>query len=340
MANQQQEEDFLTEDPEISSQKVVLLSFLSPEKILNNKDIFLFQQFLKDYAIQWRTSKFEAWFAEQITGMNKKLEDIAGKLEKVSGPESEAAASATASASALCAAEVRQNLLRVDSFVEEFQQYTRKNTREITQTGLQDEYDSFLFKNGAKLEEEFFKLNEFRTTIRGIKVRGVYSSEAEASARAKRLQKADPNFNVYMGAVGKWMAWEPDPNKVADSEYANEQLNTLMKKYRENEDNREVFYNEQKKSRIGMAKTKGAADVQENEPKLTASVVTDTPTLEPSPASASASASASAPEPASQGNSYDGLFSGPADLAISRKVEKAAEKIIEKVVEKVIESKE
>jgi hypothetical protein len=334
MANQQQqEEDFLTEDPEISSQKVVLLSFLSPEKILNNKDIFLFQQFLKDYAIQWRTSKFEAWFAEQITGMNKKLEDIAGKLEKVSGPESEVSASASASASAFAAsaaADVRQNLLRIDSFVEEFQQYTRKNTREITQTGLQDEYETFLFKNGAKLEEEFFKLNEFRTTIRGIKVRGVYSSEAEASARAKRLQKADPNFNVYMGAVGKWMAWEPDPNKVADSEYANEQLNTLMKKYRENEDNREVFYNEQKKSRIGMAKTKGAADVQENEPKLTASVVTDTPTLEPS------SASASAP----QGNSYDGLFSGPADLAISRKVEKAAEKLIEKVIEKVIDSKE
>ena len=318
-AHQQQEEDFLSEDPEIPSQKVVLLSFLSPEKILNNKDVFLFQQFLKDYEIQWRTSKFEAWFAEQITGLNKKLEGIAGKLDKSAvgqeGPESGTAA----------AADIRQNLLRVDTFVEEFQQYTRKNVRELTQTSLQEEYETFLFKNSAKLEEEFFKMNEFRTTIRGIKVRGVYSSEAEASVRAKRLQKSDPNFNVYMGAVGKWMAWEPDPNKVADSEYANEQLNTLMKKYRENEDNREVFYNEQKKSRIGMAKTKAATDVEENETKLTASVVTDTPTLEPSSVT--------------QGTSYDGLFSGSADLAISRKVEKAAEKVIEKVIESK-ESKE
>jgi len=304
----QEEEDFLSEDPEISSQKVVLLSFLSPEKILNNKDIFLFQQFLKDYAVQWRTSKFEAWFAEQVSGLNKKLEDIAGKLERSDAtPEN---ASASASASASLAADVRQNLLRVDTFVEEFQQYTRKNAREITESSLQEEYDTFLFKNGAKLEEEFFKLNEFRTTIRGIKVRGVFSSEAEASVRAKRLQKADPNFNVYMGSVGKWMAWEPDPNKVADSEYANEQLNTLMKKYRENEDSREIFYNEQKKSRVGMAKTKAAEGV---DIKLTTSVESGTPTLEPSDASASASL----------GN-YDALFSGTADLAISRKMEKSA----------------
>ena len=305
MAQQQQEEDYLTEDPEISSQKVVLLSFLSPEKILSNKDVFFFQQFLKDYAIEWRTSKFEAWFAEQISGMNKKLENIAGKLETLaSQPAPEQGTSLTNT----MAADIRQNLLRVDTFVEEFQQYTRKNVREITQTGLQDEYENFLFKNGTKLEEEFFKQNEFRTTIRGIKVRGVFSSEAEASVRAKRLQKSDPNFNVYLGAVGKWMAWEPDPNKVTDSEYANEQLNTLMKKYRENEDNREVFYNEQKKSRVGMAKTKSAAAVEETEAKLTQTSDGTATIVNASPAS---------------GN-YDGLFSGPADLAISRKMEKSA----------------
>jgi len=308
MSKPHEEEDYLTEDPEISSQKVVLLSFLSPEKILNNKDVFFFLQFLKDYSIQWRTSKFESWFADQLVQMNKKLEDLAGKLEseKTSVPDA--------------VAEIRQSLVRVDTFVEEFQQYTRKNLREISESSLREEYETFLFKNGATLEEEFFKQNEFRTTIRGIKVRGVFSSEAEASVRAKRLQKADPNFNVYMGAVGKWMAWEPDPNKVADSEYANEQLNTLMKKYRENEENREVFYNEQKKSRIGMAKTKAAADVEVGEAKLT----TTSTVVEPEIPSAGAGS----------GTSYDGLFSGPADLAISRKIEKKLEEVVEKIEKK------
>ena len=292
MSNQP-EEDFLSEDPEISSQKIVLLSFLSPEKILANKDVFLFKNFLNSYVLQWRTSKFESWLAEQVSALNTKIETIAGSLEK---PEGEAASPSQA------AAEIRKNLLRVDTLVEEFQQYSRKNLRELTEHKLQEEYDTFLFANSQKLEEEFFKLNEFRTTMRGIKVRGVYSSEAEASARAKRLQKTDTSFNIYMGHVGKWMAWEPDPNKVGDQEYANEELNTLMKKYRENEENRDVFYNEQKKSRIGGAKTKTADEVA---PEATLKATVQ--------AVASSEGEAS---------SYDAMFSGPADLAIARKMEK------------------
>ena len=289
MSNQQ-EEDFLSEDQEISSQKIVLLSFLSPEKILANKDVFFFKNFLNNYELQWRSSKLEAWLAEQVSGINNKLEALAGNLEK---------AEDSASASASASAEVRKNLLRVDTLVEEFQQYTRKNLRELSEHKLQEEYDTYLFAHGQKLEEEFFKLNEFRTTMRGIKVRGVFSSEAEASAKAKRLQKTDPSFNIYLGHVGKWMAWEPDPNKVGEQEYANEELNTLMKKYRENEENRDVFYNEQKKTRIGAAKTKTADEVAP-EATLTSTVV----------------------PVAGAETSYDGLFSGPADLAIARKMEK------------------
>lgn len=303
------EEDFLSEDPEISSQKIVLLSFLSPEKILANKDVFLFRNFVQNYALEWRTKKLEVWLAEQVSAINTKLEVLAGNLDKVPVPVPvPAPADATPGSSPVAvkpADEIRNNLLRVDALVEEFQQYVRKNMRELADSKMQEEYDNFLFTYGSKLEEEFFAKNEFRTTMRGIKVRGVFSSEAEASARAKRLQKADPSFNIYQGHVGKWMAWEPDPNKVGDQEYANEELNTLMKKYRENEESREVFYNEQKKSRMGNAKTRAAADAE----------ATLTPTMEVVSADAPASASAGS-------SSYDGLFSGPADLAIQRKIER------------------
>jgi hypothetical protein len=295
------EEDFLSEDPEISSQKIVLLSFLSPEKVLANKDVFFFRNFLQNYALEWRTKKLEVWLAEQVSGINSKLETLAGNLDKA--PATEATAEAPPAEAVKPADEIRKNLLRVDVLVEEFQQYVRKNMRELADAKLQEEYDNFLFTHGSKLEEEFFAKNEFRTTMRGIKVRGVFSSEAEAAVRAKRLQKADPSFNIYQGYVGKWMAWEPDASKVGDQEYANEELNTLMKKYRENEESRDVFYNEQKKTRMGNAKTREAADVS---PEATL-----TPTVE-----ASASAAAAA------GSSYDGLFSGPADLAIQRKIER------------------
>ena len=301
------EEDFLTEDNEIANQKIVLLSFLSPEKILENKDVYFFKNFLNNYALQWRTTKLEAWLAGQVSALNTKIEDLAGKLEKPGTDASGVTVLPTAAVTA-AASELRQNLLRVDNLVEEFQQYTRKNMSELTTHTLKEEYETFLFNNGQKLEDEFFKANNFRTTIRGLKVRGVFSTQEEASAKAKRLQKLDPTFNIYMGHVGKWMAWEPDPNKVGDQEYANEELNTLMKKYRENEDNREVFYNEQKRTRMGAAKTKAAGGTEAAAVSLTASAETETETEAPTE-----------DKPAS---SYDGLFSGPADLALARKLEK------------------
>ena len=297
------EEDFLTEDPEISSQKVVLISFLSPEKILANKDVFFFQNFLKDYELQWRTSKLEAWMAEQLQAVNTKLENIAGSLSKLSPTVDLSGSSVVADS----VTDVRNSLLRVDKFVEDFQQHCRKNLREISQGTVKQEYEDFLFKNSAALEEEFFKQNEFRTTIRGIKVRGVFASEAEAAVRAKKLQRSDPNFNIYMGSVGKWMAWEPEPSKVGEQEYANEQLNTLMKKYRENEDARDTFYNEQKAKRVGTARTRDSTadstNIVESQPEADADAAT--PAVLPS-----------------AGGSYDAMFSGPADLAIQRKMEK------------------
>lgn len=302
------EEDFLSEDPEISSQKIVLLSFLSPEKVLANKDVFFFRNFMQNYALEWRTKKLEVWLAEQVSAINTKLETLAGNLDKVPVAAAEASTSTPAAEATAVkpADEIRKNLLRVDVLVEEFQQYVRKNMRDLADSKVQEEFDNFLFTHGSKLEEEFFTKNEFRTTMRGIKVRGVFASEAEAAARAKRLQKADPSFNIYQGYVGKWMAWEPDANKVGDQEYANEELNTLMKKYRENEESREVFYNEQKKSRMGNAKTRAAAEV--------APEATLTPSVEAAAAPAASATQA--------GSSYDGLFSGPADLAIQRKIER------------------
>ena len=295
-------EDFLSEDAEIPSQKVVLLSFLSPEKVLASKDVYQFQQFLKDYELQWRTAKLEAWLAEQVASVNRKLEEIAGGLEKTEGEVVMTALQGAATS-------VRSQELRVDRIVEDFKEHVRKTTKDATPGDIQQEYDDFLFKNSARLEEEFFAKNNFRTTIRGIKVRGVFSSEAEASVRAKRLQKSDPTFNIYAGQVGKWMAWEPDPNKVVDQEYANDQLNTLMKKYRENEESRDQFYNEQKRKRMGT----GAAEPTSTEVKLTEMGSEGASNAAAGPGAASAAA-----------GSYDGLFSGPADLAIQRKMESSA----------------
>ena len=103
-----------------------------------------------------------------------------------------------------------------------------------------------MFKNQTKMEEEFFAKNEFRTSIRGLKVRGVTGTHGEAVAMSKKLQRADTIHNIFLGEVGKWLPWDPKPHQVADQEYAEDQLNTLMKKYKDNEDAREKFVTDQR----------------------------------------------------------------------------------------------
>ena len=41
--------DLLDEDKPIAEQKFVCLSFVSPEKVIKNKGLFLFEQFTKQY---------------------------------------------------------------------------------------------------------------------------------------------------------------------------------------------------------------------------------------------------------------------------------------------------
>lgn len=71
--------------------------------------------------------------------------------------------------------------------------------------------------------------------IRSVKVRGVFESYEEATAHAKYLQGVDPDFNVFIGEVGKWLPWDPEPSEGAkDQYYYEEEMQKLMKGYKEN----------------------------------------------------------------------------------------------------------
>ena len=284
-------EDFLEEDNEIAGQKYVLLSFLSPEKVLADKNVFLFSNFVKDYEIQYKTKKLEGFLVEVAKGINDKLEKEAVNLEKAD----------LSGAAALC----RNSQVKIENILADLEGYVRKNLKEVQTTKIQEDYDDFLFKNQSKLEDEFYAKNNFRTTVRGLKVRGVYGHQEEAIARSKKLQRADPIHNIFVGEVGKWLPWDPNPNAVAEQEYAEDQLNTLMKKYKENEENREEFYKNQRKQG-----RKGGAEVRNM-----AGEVMDAP-------SAPTDAGLFGPRSNAAGSSgYDGMFSGPADLALERKMQ-------------------
>jgi hypothetical protein len=289
MSTDESRESFLTDDPDISSQRWCLLSFISPENILSRKDPFFFSAFLKQYELQVRTRSLEQFLVKTIQGINDKLDEEAIRLMNLdlSG----------------AAAECRKSMVRVDTVLTSLQEFVGKNQKELSASKLQEEYDDFLFKNSAQLEDDFFAKNNFRTTVRGLKIRGAYSTREEADMRAKKLQKADPDHNIFVGQVGKWLPWDPAPSQIPDQEYAEEQLNTLMKKYKENEEAREQFHREQRESAR----------------KKTGKNVISMPEQQ-----AGTAAEAEVPSLGSDTSQFAGMFSGPADLAIARKMEREA----------------
>ncbi len=110
---------------------------------------------------------------------------------------------------------------------------------------------SFLTDKLTAQEEEAEIKRELKTLC-GIKIRGVFSTLDAASEHAKKLQGVDPAFNVFVGEMGKWLPFDPNPDSecVKDSEYANEQLNTMMKSYLENQEKAKIFHEQRKNESI------------------------------------------------------------------------------------------
>ena len=189
--------DLLEEDKPISGQKFVCVSFVSPENILKQKNHFLFQEFLKHYDFTKSVQKFTQF------------------LNFVS----------------------YKHNINFDEVMKDFQEYTKSEKETFTTNYVRDEYKNFLDANEDRLDDEFNLVHEFQTSTRGLKIRGVYSTQQEAELRCKLLREVDPNHNVYVGPVGMWMPWEPEAYKTGRVEYLEEELNQLMSEKNKNEAN-------------------------------------------------------------------------------------------------------
>lgn len=73
-----------------------------------------------------------------------------------------------------------------------------------------------------------------KSDIHALKFRGAFEKEEEAKERCKMLRESDPDFDIYIAQGFRWLPWYPDPSKIKTEEYANEQLNELVKGTKEN----------------------------------------------------------------------------------------------------------
>lgn len=135
---------------------------------------------------------------------------------------------------------------------------------------IYSKYEDYIYKYSEELQRDYDEKNEYKTSMRGIKVRGVYNTKDEAENRAKSLSRTDSTFNVFVGQVGYWLPWDPCADNVEKEVFQNEQLNQLMEGYEKNNINREIFYEELKQDKIQAAKDEymAAKKKREEEKKL------------------------------------------------------------------------
>jgi Family of unknown function (DUF5832) len=288
-------EDYLDEDPEIPGQKYALVSFVSPEEVLGRKEHFFFERFLHSYEVNWKVKNLEHFLADTVKNINDTLSEHVKTLEKEGQQEG----------ADLC----RKCYIKIDNVLGDYQQYIEKQKKEINKTKIAEDYKDFMFREERKLEDEFHAANKFQTSMRGFKVRAVCRDEKEAEVRAKKLQSNDKIHDIFMAEIGKWTPWDPARHHIQDQEYAQSELNTLMKKYKENEQNKDNFFEEMKRTGGGVPKNNvEAGPVGE---KKVIEVISDE--------THSMSTNAVVGETGS--SNYDGLFSAPGDLALQRKME-------------------
>ena len=138
---------------------------------------------------------------------------------------------------------------KVSKFLQSYCKDQDLNVEEVMK-----KYSDYTYKYQDELQKDFDERNKFQTNIRGLKVRGTYSTRDEAEKRAKTLQTIDSDFHVFVGQVGYWLPWDPCADKVQEEHYINDQLNEMMEKYKENNINRDIFYEEEKREKVKAAK--------------------------------------------------------------------------------------
>ena len=91
-----------------------------------------------------------------------------------------------------------------------------------------------------------------KNELLGMKIRGCFPDRESAEAHAKRLQKEDSTFDIYVVDMYKWLLIPPKPEAVKDTHYTNEKLEEIMTKYRQN--TAEAAAHFEKRKRDMMAK--------------------------------------------------------------------------------------
>ena len=85
-----------------------------------------------------------------------------------------------------------------------------------------------------------------RNDMCGVKIRGVFEDIESAKMQAKKLQSADPIFDVYLVELYKWLPIPPNNNMIEDQVYQDSVLNNLIRGHAEEQARAKDFFEQRK----------------------------------------------------------------------------------------------
>jgi len=227
--------DLLEEDKPIAGQKFVCLSFVSPEQIIKQKEHFMFEEFIK----QWEYKKSMDKFLQFLNFVSFKYN------------------------------------VTFDKLTNDFQEFVKEEMSSLSQTSINDDYKTFIDNNEERLDEEFASKHNFQTSVRGLKVRGVFPTQKEAELRCQLLREVDPNHDIFVGQVGMWVPFHPEAYKTGRVEYMEETLNQLMAEKKKNEDQAKQEFDKRVKEAKQKAIEENKKRAEESGNKLTQTINAD-----------------------------------------------------------------
>lgn len=187
--------DLLNEDPVIPNQKYGCYSFVSPEKIIQKRDIFMFEKFVK----QWQYSKAVSMFSDFTQFLSFKYN------------------------------------IDAESIMNDLVEFCKEEENVLKREDVDGDFKQFMDKNEERLGQQFNNENQFQTSVRGFINRGNFSTPEEAEKYAKELRDKDPNHDIFVGRNFVWTPLDPDAYKTGRIEFLEEELNQLHHEKLKNE---------------------------------------------------------------------------------------------------------
>ncbi|MDB4352158.1 hypothetical protein OAA60_01885 [Porticoccaceae bacterium] len=185
--------DWLREDQPIPGQNFVCISYVAPEDFIKKYEVYCFEEFLK----RWNFNKSIEVFVTFLNFISYKY--------KVS----------------------------VDDLHSDFKEFVESEREKLQDSNISLDLKDYMTTNRDQLLSSFGKIHDFQTSVRGVKVRGVYSTKDDAIEMARKLNENDRSVSVHVADVGKWLALDNVVGK--DVKYQESELNTLMEEREKND---------------------------------------------------------------------------------------------------------